>query len=313
MVITAVSRRAWACLRNAPDALRLRRDSTIRPQSFFGGHPPRFLHGREQTSQVSHSQSQSRLFPPSQLSFRWREQLQDLNARPPAGHILAEDSRKMLRFFRLEALKNRLQRIHDDCISYEELLRVCMEVSSEEEAREFAKLLDESGHILILNNTVHLYPYKIARAFEMAMPLPLAPKSDPCREELERLEKEKEEIDQKAQGYAMVELRLGLGYFGLQTAGLMRLTFWELSWDVMEPVCFFLTSIYFMVGYIFFLNTSRNPSFKSFFNTRFSAWQSRLMKKRDFDTERLRELQRLSSPGLKPFYYSRGVCNCDDL
>jgi len=100
------------------------------------------------------------------------------------------------------------------------------------------------------------------------MPISLAPKSDPCREELEKLEKEKAEIDQKAKSDAMTELRLGLGIFGLQTAGLMRLTFWELTWDVMEPICFFLASIYFIAGYLFLLNTSTNISFKSFFNRR---------------------------------------------
>jgi hypothetical protein len=166
--MTTASRRAWACLRNAPDALCLRGDSTLRPQSFFGRHPPRFLHGREQT-QVSRSQSQSQLFPLSQLSFHWREQLQDLNVRPPAGQRLAEDGRKVLKFIRLEALKNRLQQIHNDCISYEEFLQVCMESierSSKEEAKGMAKLLDESGHILILNNTVYLHPDKVSHLIQ---------------------------------------------------------------------------------------------------------------------------------------------------
>jgi hypothetical protein len=232
-----------------------------------------------------------------------------LNVRPPAGQISADDGRRLLKFVRLEALKNRLEMIPNDCISYEDLLRVCTESegSSKEEARGMAKLLDESGHLLILNKTVYLHPEKIARAFEKAVPVSLAPKSNPCTEELEKLEKEKAEIDLKAENQAMTELRLGLGLFGLQTAGLMRLTFW-LSWDVMEPVCFFLTSIYFMAGYLFFLNTTTNPSFKSFFDTRFSAKQSRLMKKRNFDIERLRELRRLSRPGLKPSYCCRGFC-----
>lgn len=295
--MATVSRRACACLRNVPHALRLGGDPNLRPQSLFRGHPPRFMHGREQT-QLSHSQSPSQLFHPSQIFFGWREQFQNLDVRPPAGQISVEDSRRLLKFVRLEALKHRLERIQNDCIPYEVLLRVCMESegSSKAEAKGMAKLLDESGHILILNNTVYLHPHKIARAFEKAMPVSLAPKSNLCREELEKLEKEKAEIDQKAKNHAMTELRLGLGFFGLQTAGLMRLTFWELSWDVMEPVCYFLASIYFMAGYLFFLNTTTNPSFKSFFNTRFSARQSRLMKKRNFDIERLRELRRLCRP-----------------
>lgn len=236
--------------------------------------------------------------------------MQDLNFRPPAVQISTEDGRRLLKFVRLEALKNRLQRIHNDCISYEELLRVCMESiegSSKEEATGLAKLLDESGHILILNNTVYLHPDKIARAFEKAMPVSLAPKRDLCGEELEKLEKEKAEIDQKAKSHAMTELRLGLGFFGLHTVGIMRLTFWELSWDVMEPICFFLGSIYFMAGYLFFLNTSTNLSFKSLFNARFRAKQSRLMKKRNFDVKRLKKLRMVFGIGLQPSYSGRGV------
>ena len=62
----------------------------------------------------------------------------------------------------------------------------------------------------------------------------------------------------------------------------MRLTFWELSWDVMEPICLFLTSVYFMDVFIL-PNTSTNISFKSFFNVGFMDKQSRVMKKRNFD------------------------------
>lgn len=309
------NRRTCAFLRNAFDALRFHGDSTFKPQTTFGGHPSRFLYRREQTK-VTHSQFQSRLFPPSQVFFQWQEQLPYLNARPPDGQISVEDGRRLLRLARLEDVKKRLQWIHDDCISYDELLRACMESlegTTEEEAKGIAKLLDESGSVLVLNKTVYLRPYKIARAFEKIMPTPLAAKSDPYKEELERLEKEKVEIDQKAESHAMTELRLGLGFFGLQTAGLMRLTFWELSWDVMEPVCFFLSSIYFMAGCIFFLNTSTNPSFQSFFNIRFGATQRRLMKKRNFDIERFRELRRLSRPGLKPPYCRGRLCNCDDI
>ena len=93
----------------------------------------------------------------------------------------------------------------------------------------------------------------------------------------------------------------------------MRLTFWELSWDEMEPICFFLTSIYFMARYLFFLNKSTNSSFKSFFDTHFRTGQSGLMNKRNFDIERLRELPRLSGPRLKISYCCRDVCNCDAL
>ncbi|KAF3488868.1 hypothetical protein F2Q69_00057962 [Brassica cretica] len=52
-----------------------------------------------------------------------------------------------------------------------------------------------------------------------------------------------------------------------QTALFMRLTFWELTWDVMEPICFYVTSIYFMAGYFFSCRTSKEPSFEGFYQS----------------------------------------------
>ena len=106
------------------------------------------------------------------------------------------------------------------------------------------------------------------------------------------MEKHKFEIDQKAESLVRKELWLGLGYLVVQTAGFMRLTFWELTWDVMEPICFYVTSMYFMAGYAFFLRTSKEPSFEGFFQSRFSAKQKKLMKLHNFDVERYDELRK---------------------
>jgi len=82
----------------------------------------------------------------------------------------------------------------------------------------------------------------------------------------------------------------------VQTAAFMRLTFWELSWDVMEPICFYVTSFYFMLGYAFFLRTSKEPSFEGFFQSRFSAKQKRLIKACNFDLEKYNELRKAFYP-----------------
>lgn len=71
----------------------------------------------------------------------------------------------------------------------------------------------------------------------------------------------------------------------------MRLTFWELTWDVMEPICFFLTLMYFIARYIFFIRTLKEPSFEGFYQTRFSTKQKRLMKLHNFDIERYNQLK----------------------
>uniref|UniRef100_A0A0D6RAH8 Calcium uniporter protein C-terminal domain-containing protein n=1 Tax=Araucaria cunninghamii TaxID=56994 RepID=A0A0D6RAH8_ARACU len=92
------------------------------------------------------------------------------------------------------------------------------------------------------------------------------------------------------------ELWCGLGLLSLQTAAFFRLTFWELSWDIMEPICFYVTSSYFILAYAFFLKTSKEPTFEGFFAARFKIKQRKVIKKRNFNIERYRELQRMCRP-----------------
>uniref|UniRef100_M8BCH2 Calcium uniporter protein C-terminal domain-containing protein n=1 Tax=Aegilops tauschii TaxID=37682 RepID=M8BCH2_AEGTA len=126
----------------------------------------------------------------------------------------------------------------------------------------------------------------VVKAIEKAIPIPRGlsvAENHPAREELKAMEAQKVDIDRMATLQVRRELWGGLAALALQTAGFMRLTFWELSWDVMEPICFFVTSTYFMAGYAFFLRTKREPSFEGFFQSRFVVKQKRLMKARDFD------------------------------
>ncbi|KAF9620243.1 hypothetical protein IFM89_010978 [Coptis chinensis] len=137
---------------------------------------------------------------------------------------------------------------------------------------------------------------KVAKAIQGVIPLPIVQPSDSRMQELENMEKEKLAIDREADALVRKELWCGLGFLVFQTAGFMRLTFWELSWDVMEPICFYVTSLYFMASYAFFLRTSQEPSFEGFFQSRFRAKQKRLMKAKKFDTERFNELRRACYP-----------------
>ena len=134
----------------------------------------------------------------------------------------------------------------------------------------------------------------------MRQALPVsAAESDPEREEeLKAMEAQKADIDRAAAAQVRRELWCGLGLLATQTLGFMRLTFWELSWDVMEPVCFYVTSLYFMSGYAFFMRTATEPSFEGFFRSRFASKQRRLMRARGFDVHRYNALRK--AQGLLP-------------
>ncbi|KAJ4964524.1 hypothetical protein NE237_024463 [Protea cynaroides] len=209
------------------------------------------------------------------------------------NEISVEDARKLLRLSRLEMLKTKLRSIQKTCISYSEFIHICSEgCSSPDQGLESAKVLDQSGAVIVLGNIVFLRPEQVAKAIEAIIPISMAHPTDSRRKELEEMEKEKVAIDEKADALVRKELWAGLGFLVVQTAAFMRLTFWELSWDVMEPICFYVTSVYFMAGYAFFLRTSRDPSFEGFYESRFSAKQKRLMKNKNFDIEKFNELRR---------------------
>ena len=140
--------------------------------------------------------------------------------------------------------------------------------------------------------TKFLDTVQVAKAISRVLPMSMNHnKNDSRIKELKQMEEMKREIDQKAEAHVKRELWCGLGFLALQTLGFVRLTFWELSWDVMEPICFFTTSTYFMAGYGFFLRTSREPSFEGLFASRFASRQKRLMKACKFDLKRFNELK----------------------
>ncbi|KAI7740650.1 hypothetical protein M8C21_030148, partial [Ambrosia artemisiifolia] len=63
------------------------------------------------------------------------------------------------------------------------------------------------------------------------------------------------------------------------------------SWDVMELIAFFVTTSGIIVGYAYFLITSRDPTYQDFMKRLFLSRRKKLMKKHNFDVERFMELQ----------------------
>lgn len=125
-----------------------------------------------------------------------------------------------------------------------------------------------------------------------AVPLALELENDPRKEEFKKLQERKEEIDKLAHKQVRRILWSGLGFFMCQVGLFFRLTFWEFSWDVMEPVAFFTTASGLLVGYAYFLITSRDPTYQDFMERLFSSRQRKLCAMYKFDMERYLELQK---------------------
>ncbi|XP_028803029.1 calcium uniporter protein 4, mitochondrial [Neltuma alba] len=218
------------------------------------------------------------------------------NAETPYG-ISVKEAKKILGASQLEKVKARLREIPKTSISYSEYVGICVQgCENEDQGAEFAKKLDESGSVIVLGNVVFLRPEQVVKAMERLICETIAHPDDRRRKELEEMEKQKEKIDEEAKAMVWRELYVGLGLMMAQTIGLMRLTFWELSWDVMEPICFFLTSLHVALAYLFFLRTSTEPTFQGYFRRRFTVKQHKLMRSHNFDVHKYNQLCKACYP-----------------
>ncbi|KAB2067996.1 Calcium uniporter, mitochondrial [Gossypium arboreum] len=204
------------------------------------------------------------------------------------------EAKKLMRLVNVESLKTKLGMEGKEVIGYSELLKACESMGiarSLDEAIAFARVLDEAGVVLLFRDKVYLHPDKVVDLIRRAVPLALTPEDDPIRDELKRLQEKKEEIDVLAHKQVRRILWSGLGLAMVQVGLFFRLTFWEFSWDVMEPIAFFTTATGIVMGYAYFLLTSRDPTYQDLMKRLFLSRQRKLFKKHKFDVDRLKELQ----------------------
>lgn len=76
--------------------------------------------------------------------------------------LTVKDAVKILKVSQLEIIKARLREIEKDQISYSELVEICAkECSSDDSAIEFAKMLDQSGSVIVLGKIVYIRPEQV--------------------------------------------------------------------------------------------------------------------------------------------------------
>ena len=155
------------------------REYITSPDSAEKGFFRRFLHRR--------AMNQSSMSLPEFLSLpvgdKLREKLRSINITsdrvsldglnhpapeptPSAGDSLygisVHKARKILRLAQVEKLKAKLREIPKSSISYSEFVRVCVQgCENEDQGAEFAKMLDDSGNVIVLGNVVFLRPEQV--------------------------------------------------------------------------------------------------------------------------------------------------------
>ncbi|KAL3625840.1 hypothetical protein CASFOL_030369 [Castilleja foliolosa] len=234
----------------------------------------------------------------------------DNNNKGNGNPMSYAEAKRLMRLANVEALKERLGAEDREVMPYDEFLKACQSVGvakSADEAAAFAGALDDAGVVLLFRDKVYLHPNKdnlrwswvnqgtlsqVVDLVRRAVPLALLPEDDPRKDELKKLHEKKEEIDTLAHKQVRRILWAGLGLAVVQVGLFFRLTFWEFSWDVMEPIAFFTTTAGIVIGYAYFMFTSRDPSYQDLLKRLFLSRQRKLIKRQNFDIQRFVELQR---------------------
>ncbi|KAI5321477.1 hypothetical protein L3X38_030548 [Prunus dulcis] len=205
------------------------------------------------------------------------------------------EAKRLMRLVNVEALKMRLGAEGKEAIPYSDLIEACQSIGvarSPEEAAAFARVLDEAGVILLFRDKVLLHPNRVVELVQRAVPLVLTPEDDPMWEELKVLQEKKEEIDVQAHKQVRRILWSGLVLVVAQLGLFFRLTYWDFSWDVVEPLAYFTTTTCIGIGYAYFLITSRDPTYQDLMKRLFLRRQRKLIKRHNFDVERFKEIQK---------------------
>jgi hypothetical protein len=72
-----------------------------------------------------------------------------------------------------------------------------------------------------------------------------------------------------------------------------RLTWWEFSWDVMEPISYFLTFGTSIIGYLFYVITKREYTFEILGEETYTRRQLKIYRRNNFDVQKYEEMKDL--------------------
>ncbi|XP_006630487.2 calcium uniporter protein, mitochondrial [Lepisosteus oculatus] len=105
------------------------------------------------------------------------------------------------------------------------------------------------------------------------------------------LEKMKEELSRKAERRTTWVLWGGMAYMATQFGVLARLTWWEYSWDIMEPVTYFITYGSAMAMYAYFVLTRQEYIYPDARDRQYLLFFHKGVKKIRFDLEKYNRLK----------------------
>lgn len=178
-------------------------------------------------------------------------------------------------------------------MDYNELHQLCLEsgaASTPEAATEVCDALDKAGVVLRIKNLVYLRPLEVAEVLYQALPdteKEINARLAHLRTEVAPLLLQKQKIDSHAHRVSKAVLWTGLVLFTVQVVLYFRLTFWELSWDVMEPVAYFSSAAFGVAAYAYCLINNEEFGYQAARSRIHSSIQNKKYAEKGLNKQRL--------------------------
>ncbi|KFO80399.1 hypothetical protein N303_14269, partial [Cuculus canorus] len=141
------------------------------------------------------------------------------------------------------------------------------------------------------NATQQLYTALCIAEHQLNKEKELIGRLEELKEQLAPLEKVRMELTRKAEKRTTLVLWGGLAYMATQFGILARLTWWEYSWDIMEPVTYFITYGSAMAMYAYFVITRQEYVYPDARDRQYLFFFHKGAKKTQFDLEKYNQLK----------------------
>jgi hypothetical protein len=170
---------------------------------------------------------------------------------------------------------------------------------SAEETATRIKLLEECGAVLILEDMVYLHPRDVTTA--VLRVLPGVPSKvygvtdadlQAMTAEFETMKERYQIAQRRAESRSRTIVSSGLILLCLQLATFVRLTYYEFSWDVMEPLSYFVGLGNAIMVYVYYLWNRRDFSFETWHKSLMGTYAASDLKRSGFDLERYTALSK---------------------
>lgn len=154
--------------------------------------------------------------------------------------------------------------------------------------------LAEGGIVLRQGDLAYLRPKEIVDTLQQVLPVDIQLVEErlaAVENEFATMEAEYQSIrSTAARRTKIVNYALFSGLLA-QWGILFRLTYWELSWDVIEPAGFFVGGAMTILSMAYFLRTQRDFTYEAMHERFMGTFEKKLFEARDFDIMKYRRLQ----------------------